>query len=136
MTKSNSFARLLTISGLVASVFIIGLIFKVMHFPFGTEILAISSAFMAILSLVAIMYVRKSTLLNEMVAALNDQHINGRLLPMGVIMALLGLSVLCIGILFKTMLWPGGGMIIMMGAFTLAFCALLIGRFAGMAYRK
>jgi len=137
MTKSNSFARLLTISGFVASTFIIGLLFKVIHWPFGTGLLIISSAMMAVLSLAAFMYVRKSALLNEMTAELNaKQPGNGNLLTLSVVAALLGLSVLCIGILFKLMSFPGGGMLFMTGAMSLAFGVFLIGVLAGMAYRE
>lgn len=116
---------LIQASGLSVGIIIIGALFKFLHFPYGTIILLVGLLLAAITCLCWLPQLKKSPLYTK-VEQLRDtpDGLTVSLFYSAILVALVSVAVLCVGIIFRMMHYPGASMIIMCSALALACCAI------------
>jgi hypothetical protein len=100
------------------STFIIGLLFKIMHWPGAGILTVLSLALVSILYLYSGIGLFNNLSAKQMFRKKNYQYKKRFNLLFGALLGLV-LSILVVGFLFKFMLWPGGNMMLSIGLISL-----------------
>jgi hypothetical protein len=107
--KKNVFTY---VSGfLAATLYSAGVLFRVMHFPFGQELL-FAGVFIAVLIFLPVLFITKL----KGVERSSEKS--------SIIVGLIALTILLIGFVFKIMHWPGAGILLVLGNVSLFLVAV------------
>ena len=134
MKKESFQAMLCCLAGIVVAVFIIGCMFKNLHWPGGDLLLSIITPALLLIQAVCLgCYVGKHGAL---------KNISGPAKPYAMhllrteVAAIISIAILIIAIIFRVCHWPGGAQILIVACLSLTVLSILAGIFACRLYAK